>query len=58
MLKEILIGNVRTDINDEACNNDRSVEAMEFGLKEPGSAVRMICVPEVILLTRGQKPKH
>lgn len=39
-----------TNVNDEACNNDRSIEAMEFGFKETEKLLAMVDMPEIVLL--------
>ena len=51
MKRERSLRNVLTDINDEACNNNCSVEAMEFRFEESSSEVRLISLPNVVPLT-------
>lgn len=47
----LLLRSTHTNVNDEACNNDGSIEAMEFGFEETRRLLALIHLPETTIRT-------
>lgn len=47
----LLLRSTHTDVNDETCNNDGSIEAMEFGFEETKRPLALIHIAETTVRT-------